>query len=792
MALVGVLAVMWAVSLGCGLAVERVLGLRLENGLVLVLGLCASLVLIMPGYALGAGDALAIVLLAVVALAGLAFARDGLPARLNPGWAGVAGVATYVIYMLPVIATGHWTWSGYDFVNDTSFEMLLADHVRGFGTVLGNVPQSTEREFLSAYLGNGYPLGAQALLGTFGGLTDTPAAVLYQGFISGLAAFGAISLTRLVSGLLSARRAAFVAVTAMAANLTYQYALQGGIKEIGLLATLCVTAALAREAVQAPERPFASAASVAVGAAGALAVYNAVAAPFLGAMMLFLGLGAIITRRRSVSSRWIAPVIAGGLLTALLSIPALSILKTFFNVAQTGQGAAGVGASQFGQLLRPLPLSQLSGVWLSGEYRTPVLPQPAATLTVIATVLILVGAVPAVLWALRRRELGPLVILGMVGLVLAVVYPRASPYARGKLLALGSPAVVLVVLAALASAPSRFSRPALLLALALAGGVFASDLLSYTHDRVAPTSRIEAITQVGDRLRGQGPVLWNEFEEYAKYFARAARLDVPFEALTPQQVQLRNPSDFYGHYFDLDEELLPFVEQYPLIVTRRSPSASRPPANYALAYQNRYYLAWRRTARPQVLGHLPEQQTYSATAPVGCGQLSALVKAAPSVSRLEVAVAPELSWFEPLYSEDRSFGWGIDPSQQGAVVTNTPGHATGTVDVRSPGSYRVWVQGDFPAPVHIEVDGHEVGHASGSDTPGQWSPVATVTLAAGEHVLRALRPGGRRHFGPGEFAHGLLGAVALQAHGSERLTTLPVSRWRSLCGTEADWVELVR
>ncbi len=90
--------------------------------------------------------------------------------------------------MLPVIAYGHWTWSGYDFVNDTSFEMLLASHIKGFGTTLGNIPETSEREFLVSYLNNGYPLGTQALLGTLSGLTDTPVEVLYQGFIAALAA----------------------------------------------------------------------------------------------------------------------------------------------------------------------------------------------------------------------------------------------------------------------------------------------------------------------------------------------------------------------------------------------------------------------------------------------------------------------------------------------------------------------------------------------------------------------------------------------------------------------------
>ena len=97
-----------------------------------------------------------------------------------------------------------------------------------------------------------------------------------------------------------------------------------------------------------------------------------------------------------------------------------------------------------------------------GEYRLPVIPEPAATLTVIATVVILVLVVPGVLWALWRRESGPLLILGAVGLVLLVVYPRVSPYAQGKLLAIGGPAVVLAALVALAAVRGRLAPLALL------------------------------------------------------------------------------------------------------------------------------------------------------------------------------------------------------------------------------------------------------------------------------------------------------------------------------------------
>ena len=50
---------------------------------------------------------------------------------------------------------------------------------------------------------------------------------------------------------------------------------------------------------------------------------------------------------------------------------------------------------------------------------------------------------------------------------------------------------------------------------------------------------------------------------------------------------------------------LPYVEQFPLLILRRSPVASRPPANYRRAFVGRYYEVWRRTGSPKVARHLP-------------------------------------------------------------------------------------------------------------------------------------------------------------------------------------------
>jgi hypothetical protein len=691
-----------------------------------------------------------------------------------------------------VIAYGHWTWTGYDFVNDSSFEMLLASHIKGYGLLLGNIPETSEREFLVSYLNSGYPLGTQSLLGTLSGLTDTDVAVLYQGFIASLAALGAVALATVTRGLLDARRAALAGVAALAANLTYQYAMQGNIKEIGLLATVCAGVAVGGEAIELG-RPYVGAVLMAVVAAAALATYNAVAVPFLGALVLFLGLGLLFVRSERPSSRWIGPLVVGLGLAGLLAIPSLISFKTFFNVASTGQGSTGVGAIQLGQLLRPLPLSQLSGVWLSGEYRLAIASHHAGLLTTIATVAILLAILPGVVWALMRRQVGVPVMVGTVGLVLLVVFHRVSPYAQGKLLAMSSPLVVLAGVAGLLSLRGRrVGVLGLVLAVGASLAILASDLLAYNHDRVAPTARIEAIRETGDHFAGKGLVLWNEFEEYAKYFARAAKVSVPFEALTPQQVQLRSPTYFYGHFFDLDQELLSFVENYPIIVTRRSPSASRPPANYRLVYENAYYLGWQRTGRPKVIEHLPLQQIYSPSLPVQCSALGPIVAKAPSGSKLVVAEASEISWYEPISDRKRSGGWPPDPNQVGSVYTDVGGHAEGVLIAKHAGSYGVWVQGDFPRSVQVQVDGRLVGSVSGSNTPGQWVRAATLSLRPGRYTVRVIKAPGRRHFGPGEWAVGTIGAVALQAQTPERLRTLALSRWRTLCGREADWVEVVR
>jgi len=65
-------------------------------------------------------------LLMLAALSGFLLARRELRARLAPGAGAVAGFAVLALYLAPTVLTGHWSWNGYNYLNDTAVQFLLA------------------------------------------------------------------------------------------------------------------------------------------------------------------------------------------------------------------------------------------------------------------------------------------------------------------------------------------------------------------------------------------------------------------------------------------------------------------------------------------------------------------------------------------------------------------------------------------------------------------------------------------------------------------------------------------
>jgi hypothetical protein len=789
-AIAGVPLVMWALAFGQGLLIERVARVKLPNPLLIALGFCSSMIVSLGVYCTHAGNWLAIPVVAGLALAGALVQRRGLRARLNAGWPLLAALAVYIGFNASVIISGHWVISGYNVENDSAYELLLVSHLQAHGTAAASAVPSTANSVLSSYLSTGYPLGSQSLLGVISGILGISPAVAWQSFISAMAAVGALAASLLSGRTMDRRLAAAAGAVAVGAALTYEYALQGAIKEIALVAAVLCALAVIRHAILAL-RGAAALALSAIPLAAVLVSYNAAGLPYALALAGSGMVAAVIVHRRLPGREWVRPALIGAGVLVIASIPALLTIKTFYHVASTGFTGAQAAAPSLGPLFRKLPLSELSGVWLHGDYRLPVPPGTGATLTVFATVIVLALLLPAVLRMIRAQEPGPLMGLVTVALVLLIVYPRLTPYAQAKLLAIASPIVLLCALQALTGLRGwDWNGLAAVAGLGLVVAVAASDALAYHEFPVSSPARMIALERIGRGMGGRGAVLDSEFEQFAKFFALPAELNVGPDNPTPRPLELvANNETQYGHSFDLGQERLAYVQSFPYVLIRRSPVSSPPPAGYSLVRRDAYYELWRRGGSAKAVAQLPLRGPMGAGAPAPCPQLRALAARAGPGQRLVLSEQPPVVGYAMSQASEHSPLWviGGDPK---AFVTASPGRASREVTVPATGRYELWVEGNLPRRMSVTLDGRAVGSALGTDAPGGWAMAGTATVPAGRHSLGVLLGGGNLSPGNGS-TQASVGAVALVPVGAQaRLVSVAPREWRSLCGRRAYWVEL--
>jgi hypothetical protein len=308
--------------------------------------------------------------------------------------------------------------------------------------------------------------------------------------------------------------------------------------------------------------------------------------------------------------------------------------------------------------------------------------------------------------------------------------------------------------------------------------------------QLAPADRMEALHDLDERYKGQGLILFNEPEEFAKNFMADTKLNVNAEAITPAQTVLKVPQAFAYLWFDLDDMSLDYVESFPLIAFRRSPAASRPPANYSLDYSNRYYEVWRKhTDDPEVLEHYSLQDLQTVGATPSCDEVVAMAgRVGPGEELVAAKTLPQVR-LDTLNAE-RSKSWRPHPFRAGMVITGGPGSARQRVEVPEPGRYRAWVAGSFGRPITAAVDGREIGAVEGVNTVGQWQEAGTVELTRGAHELTLTRPGGS--LAPGSGFAGELGPLVLEKVGERELVQVKTKDAQELCERPWDWIERVR
>jgi hypothetical protein len=790
------------VCAGLGLLLERLCGLRLAGALVVPSGLALLVVLAQLTTTWSATARVTTPLVVLAAVGGLVAGRR----RLSPRGLDVAALAcaagAFAVLGAPVFLTGEATFAGYTVLGDTSVQLVAIDRLLEHGRSLAGLSESSYRTAIKSYLDAGYPMGAQVALGAVRPLAGQDVAWVYQPFLSFLVANLALALYALVRPLVAACwLRALVAFLAAQPALVMGYALQGSIKElatawlVALMVALVAPLLVERAGVRA-------AVPLAVAAAAAVAAIGPAALVWLGPILLAALVGVVVLRASWGEVARRAGLFAAAMLA--LSIPALVTLRGYADVAQGVITSAG----ELGNLLGPLHLSQVVGIWLVGDYRVEPAGEHLGVSLLTAThaliAVALASGVLGVAWAARRRALLPLLYVAVSLIACLYVMRAGSPWAEGKAFMIVSPAVLLAALlgpvALAARGQARGSAAAGLLLLAIGGGVLASNALAYRGVSVAPRDRFEELARIGEREGGAGPALVTEFEEFAKHFLRDADpVDVNENASPGLAGAARpeGPGVRFGYPNDLDDLTLAYVERYRTLVLRRSPIASRPPANYRRVSSSRWYEVWRRTSAPStVLEHVPLGASLSPSGRARCTDLAALAaRARAAGARLAAAERMPPASFDPTHAQPLPTGWSVDGGEPFTLDVNGRGAVAGTIRLPRSGRYAAWLGGSFARPTTATVDGRGVvrvgGELSGRE---QFAPGRTVVLAAGTHRVRVARDPRSLAPGDGNGASRRIGPLVLQPVDAavEPLLEVAPRAWRALCGRPLDWVELVR
>ena len=394
--------------------------------------------------------------------------------------------------------------------------------------------------------------------------------------------------------------------------LVYGYELIASIKEISSLPLILALGALVvlhPRWLRGPPRgaiPFAL-----VAAAGVSALGVAFGAWALTAVVVLVAIAAPGRRRRETArpiGRAHAPAAARG---AGLLVAFVAALGTWLELSGSLQVARNIASTNNpGNLQNPLRTVQILGTWLVSSYKHV----PAGgdlTPPTRCRYLALVAAVLGAAYVVYRREYA---LAAWIALTLAVwlgLTAYGTTWADGKALMLTSPVVVLLAWGGVAAlrdcarsrsgASDRCSRRRRSCWRSRSPAASPPPTRSST---TAPTSRRPRATKSSPRstraspagVRRCSPTTTNTRSMSSATSTSAAPASCIRRPRSRRPRAGRRTSTWISPAA---------LRSYPLIVTRRDPAASRPPAAYRLLCQGAYYEVWGRLpGAPAALAHV--------------------------------------------------------------------------------------------------------------------------------------------------------------------------------------------
>lgn len=797
------LVVVFSWALGIGLGLVSAVDLR---AMTVPAGFLAGMALMTLAFNVGIAGTPTVIACAVLAVLGpLWLLRAGrLRALLAERFASRrglllsgCGVAAYAIAMAPLAGSGRSGVVGYVLNNDPAIHLALTDALHhGTAHTVGH--PSDALQYATGLFRQGYPLGSYTWLLFARTLTGLDPFHLWTPMIAvaiGLLAIVMYRLLRTVGA--PPPYAAPAAVVVANGHLVFAYLLQGGAKEVIMPLAVYGTVALALPVARgAPLRGLLPAL---LGAAAAVGDFGPAALAWLGpAGLVLLGIPAVRMYRRRVRADLKALAIAGGIGLVILIPVFVASLRFYRSVHATVSDPSSIG-----NLLGPVSVWQSVGVWLAHDYRFSTPDHPALTHIGIAFVTALaVCGVGYAIWRVQLAVLTPL-LAGIAGVV--IVTPRTSIYFDAKTYEVLAPAVGLAAAAgvlALVRLAGRFAPVAIVAGVLAAAGVIASDVSGYLGAWTTPKTRFDELAQIGRRFHGQGPLLVMDYEQYAFYILSKLH---PYDDWGYEQL-LRHPHLRFPGWLptaqtpDFDDYSLPHIESFPLLLERKAPGASLPPANFRPVYETEHYRVWRRTAGPVPqlhafwgrngqLGASPLCRSGRITVP----RASRLIEQARATHKPVVAAiggappigaVPAAAW--------HGYTSGRVPTPPGFVAAT--GGVAGGVVKPPPGRYSVWIEGSFGPGVRVSADtgaGYRILREVRDDLglPWGYQPLGALDVTGRTRfALLGLTPpvwlSGSRHFN-------LVGSLVLQRlTPAPKIIRLPANQVGRLCGSSIDWLEL--
>jgi hypothetical protein len=791
-------------SVGCGLLVRRLAGGALSTLLVAPTGF--ALVVVICAFACSYGwlAQAAGPIVAVVAVIGLGLELRGRSQRRKrprPAawvWPALAALVAFAAVGGPVFLTGQVGWTGYTRIVDIAFQFDFAQHLADAGRTTPSSGDSSYNIVVSKLIGIGYPGGSQATLGAMATLVRTNVAWCYQAFLAFTAAMGALAIYSLLGSVTRNRLMRFVgASVAIQPNVLYGYALEAGIKELTTASLLMIVAALFAERLPG-DGARRAVLPAAVAVSGAFAAFSLGIAPWLGLLLLGVLVVSLVRgggRRRLVIESWgLFAIVA-----VVISLPGLITAAKLASVA--GAAVGGVVDLGLGNLTAPVSKWSSAGVWLTGDYRFPLV---HATSSHVFDVIIIVLAVVGVLAAVLRRRWAIVVLGVMAPVALYYFIEHSTAWIQFKSFTVTAAFAVALAFAGAAALQTsrRRSVSALgwLAALAVAGGVLYGNALIYHDTTLAPGARYHDLAAIAKRYAGRGPVLDPYFDEYAEFILRdekASTIVDPANFDFQVRPGVAPPGMSFG--WDLNQLVPAYLQGFPLIVQPRSPTASRAPSNYDLIEQTRYFDVWRRD-RPSsaVFFHAPLSNLPHERTPALCRVLVDQARRAGPGAQVAYAQSSVAAVANPLAGTHPVYWRALGPS-------TLAGYGSGTAEMKvtlpSSGRYSVWLQGSVGRPLTFYIDGKRLSSLGYEERyPNQFLLVDSDTLSAGAHTLRIARGGGGLHPGDGnpsaETTLATIGAIVFsREHATENsVYVAPASRMAQICAAPVgyEWLEVLK